>query len=62
MTRELPLSRLEAARYAGMSYTTLFRLEKEGQGPKAILVGGTVRKHRRYRIEDLDAWVKGRLI
>lgn len=48
----------EAARYVTLGVGTLNRFRITGGGPRYAKLGGAVR----YRKEDLDAWVAGRLV
>lgn len=44
-----------AARYVGLSVSTLEKLRLTGDGPEYIKLGRTVL----YKPEDLDAWIDG---
>jgi len=44
----------EAAAYVGFAETTLCRLVREGHAPKSIKIS---RNARRFRREDIDAWI-----
>lgn len=58
MIPEPPLDTLAAARYMGMSKSTLEKLRVFGGGPKFLKLRHLVR----YRIHDLDEWMDARLI
>ncbi len=51
------LNRAEAALYLNCKESTLAKGAHYGTGPKMVRVGRLVR----YRIEDLDQWIEGRL-
>ncbi|KAF1704041.1 helix-turn-helix transcriptional regulator [Pseudoxanthomonas suwonensis] len=44
----------EAARYLGISISTLEKMRHEGRGPRYMKVGGRVF----YRLSDLDAYLE----
>lgn len=48
----------EAAKYVRLGVGTLNRFRVSGGGPRYAKLGGAVR----YRREDLDAWIAGRLV
>lgn len=48
----------EAARYVRLGVGTLNRFRGTGGGPRYAKLGGAVR----YRKEDLDAWIAGRMV
>lgn len=48
----------EAAKYVRLGVGTLNRFRVTGGGPRYAKLGGAVR----YRREDLDAWIAGRLV
>ena len=48
----------EAARYVRLGASTLNRFRVTGSGPRYAKLGGAVR----YRKEDLDAWIAGRVM
>lgn len=59
MTLDLtPLNTDEAAKYTGLSRSTLEKARLYGGGPKFMKLGRSVK----YRIEDLDAWMNARLV
>ena len=48
----------EAAKYVRLGVGTLNRFRVTGGGPRYAKLGGAVR----YRRDDLDAWVAGRIV
>ena len=48
----------EAAKYVRLGVGTLNRFRVTGGGPRYAKLGGAVR----YRREDLDAWIAGRIV
>ena len=48
----------EAAKYVKLGSSTLNRFRVSGGGPRYAKLGGAVR----YRKEDLDDWIAGRII
>ena len=58
MIPEPPLDTLAAARYMGMSKSTLEKLRVFGGGPNFLKLRHLVR----YRVQDLDEWMNARLV
>jgi predicted DNA-binding transcriptional regulator AlpA len=58
MTSQTPLDTKGAARYLGMSTSTLEKLRVFGGGPQYLKLRHLVR----YRHQDLDAWMNERLM
>lgn len=59
MTHSLtPLDTAAAAKYVGLSKSTLEKLRVWGTGPKYLKLNRTVR----YRVSDLEAWLNERVV
>ena len=52
------LLRKDAAKYLGLSLSTLAHMACEGRGPRYSRPG----KHTRYRKSDLDAWAQSQVV
>lgn len=50
----------EAAKYLGISRSTLDRMERAGELPRAIRYGEGPRAAKGWRVEDLDALIEQR--
>lgn len=46
----------EVANYTKLSKFTLYKMRSEGHGPPAARLG----KHLRYRMSDVDAWIRSK--
>ena len=55
-TQEPLMSSQAVARYLDVPIQTLYAWATNGTGPPSFVVG----RHRRYRREDVDAWLEGR--
>lgn len=56
--KDTVLTTPEAAQYVRLGKPTLERFRLTGRGPNFLKLGGAVR----YRVGDLDAWLKARTI